>query len=120
MAILVLAVVTFVLAGAIAWVLLSRKRDVPIPKETKPSRVKPEKRDYTKEEIARHTEPGDLWLIIDGKVYDFSEYHDLHPGGDAIFNNAGTDSSKGFHGEQHPTKVNDMLEDFYLGNVVAS
>ena len=28
----------------------------------------------------------DLWLIIDGKVYDFSRYANLHPGGDRIFN----------------------------------
>ncbi len=28
----------------------------------------------------------DLWLIIEGKVYDFSRYAKVHPGGDRIFN----------------------------------
>uniref|UniRef100_A0A7S3A3C7 Cytochrome b5 heme-binding domain-containing protein n=1 Tax=Rhodosorus marinus TaxID=101924 RepID=A0A7S3A3C7_9RHOD len=72
---------------------------------------------YPEEEVRKHNSPGDLWLIIDGKVYDFSEYYKVHPGGDAIFRNAGKDSSAGFHGEQHPTKVNDMLIDFLIGEV---
>ncbi|KAJ8906863.1 hypothetical protein NDN08_003347 [Rhodosorus marinus] len=72
---------------------------------------------YPEEEVRKHNSPDDLWLVIDGKVYDFSEYYKVHPGGDAIFRNAGMDSSAGFHGEQHPTKVNDMLIDFLIGEV---
>mmetsp|Transcript_3141 Transcript_3141/g.9580 ORF Transcript_3141/g.9580 Transcript_3141/m.9580 type:complete len:119 (-) Transcript_3141:509-865(-) len=115
---LVLALATIVIAAAIAWAQLLRKK-APAPQVAQ-ERRKPDKRDYTAEEVKQHSEPGDLWLIIDGKVYDLSEYHDIHPGGDAIFNNAGADSSKGFHGDQHPTKVNDMLDDFYLGKLIAT
>ena len=28
----------------------------------------------------------DLWVIIENKVYDFSRYAKVHPGGDRIFN----------------------------------
>lgn len=65
-------------------------------KKTKP--FKRMKRKFTEEEVSKHTELNDLWLIIDGKVYDFSKYWEVHPGGKAIFKNAGKDSSLGFHG----------------------
>ena len=50
---------------------------------------------FTKEEVAKHNTEHDCWLIIDNKVYDVSDYVDVHPGGPAILNNAGGDSSKG-------------------------
>jgi hypothetical protein len=61
-----------------------------------------------------------------------------HTGGDAILNNAGADSSVGFHGgtiiiylnymeiinesyllfaDQHPEKVADLLWEFYIGEL---
>jgi len=72
---------------------------------------------FTKEEVAKHNTEHDCWLIIDNKVYDVSDYVDVHPGGPAILNNAGGDSSKGFHGEQHPDNVLTLLPDYYIGNL---
>jgi cytochrome b involved in lipid metabolism len=39
---------------------------------------------YTWDEIRQHTSPGDLWLVIDNKVYDVSQWMDEHPGGDFV------------------------------------
>lgn len=72
---------------------------------------------FTAAQVAQHRTAHSLWLIIDGSVYDFTDYIDHHPGGEAIFRNAGADSSAGFHGDQHPPKVLDMLEDFYIGEL---
>jgi len=72
---------------------------------------------YTTEEVSRHCTRESLWLIIDGRVYDVTSYVDHHPGGDAIFRNAGRDSSAGFHGDQHPEKVNEIIPDFYIGDL---
>ena len=36
---------------------------------------------YTKEEVATHNTDRDLWLIINKKVYNFSNYAKVHPGG---------------------------------------
>ena len=39
---------------------------------------------YTWDEVRQHTSPGDLWLVIDNKVYDVSQWMDEHPGGDFV------------------------------------
>lgn len=54
--------------------------------------------EYTAEEVAKHKTRDDLWVIIHGKVYDLTSYIDEHPGGDAIMNNAGADTTAGFEG----------------------
>ena len=66
-------------------------------------------RSYTEEQVAAHNRAEDLWLIIRGKVYDFTEYIAHHPGGEAMLKNAGRDSTEGFSGTQHPARVWDMV-----------
>lgn len=59
---------------------------------------------YTREEVAKHNQPGDAWIIIDNFVYDISKFAKLHPGGNQILMDyAGThfqlcNSFDGFHG----------------------
>jgi cytochrome b involved in lipid metabolism len=73
------------------------------------------------QEVAQHNKRNDCWIIVDGKVYDITTYVDDHVGGDAILNNAGGDSTVGFHGPQHPPdKVRDIITDYYIGNLVPS
>ncbi|KAJ1704492.1 hypothetical protein LUZ63_004271 [Rhynchospora breviuscula] len=50
-------------------------------------------------------------------VYDVTSYVEEHPGGDAILNNAGRDSTEGFYGPQHATRVFDMVDEFYIGDL---
>lgn len=64
---------------------------------------------YTVDEVAKHNSSTDLWLVINDKVYDFTDYLLLHPGGEAIMRNAGDDSTEGFSGPQHPVRVWDMV-----------
>lgn len=67
------------------------------------------KRVLSEEEVSKHTTAEDLWLIIQGKVYNFTDYIALHPGGEAMLRNAGKDSTAGFSGSQHPARVWDMV-----------
>lgn len=79
---------------------------------------------YTREEVAKHNSPEDCWVMIklqqyNGlRVFDLSSYVDDHPGGEAIFRNAGQDVTKGFFGPHHPPRAHDMIEDFMIGTLV--
>ncbi|KAK3123330.1 hypothetical protein QOZ80_8AG0628740 [Eleusine coracana subsp. coracana] len=75
---------------------------------------------YTKEEVSKHNTRKDCWIVIKDKVYDVTPYVEEHPGGDAILNNAGGDSTEGFFGPQHGTRVFDIIEDFCIGELKAS
>ncbi|KAI9457128.1 peroxisomal acyl-CoA-dehydrogenase [Russula earlei] len=60
-----------------------------------------ELREYTREEVQQHNKKGDLWVIIDAKVYDLSRFADLHPGGRAVLLDgavAGQDATEAFYG----------------------
>ncbi|CAM6041210.1 unnamed protein product [Sphagnum compactum] len=74
-------------------------------------------RTFTEAEVLTHNKRSDLWIILKNKVYDVTSFVEEHPGGDAILNNAGGDSTVGFFGPQHGTKVFEMLDDFLIGDL---
>jgi cytochrome b involved in lipid metabolism len=42
-------------------------------------------------ELKEHAKEQDLWLLIDGKVYDVTKFYDEHPGGgDMLLGSSGT------------------------------
>jgi len=74
------------------------------------------------EEITKHNKTEDCWIIIDNKVYDLSNYADLHPGGvGPIADNCGKDGTNIFNDRNgkgpHPAKANENLISFYIGNL---
>ena len=49
------------------------------------------------EEIGKHVEVGDCWIVIQGKVYDTSQFMLKHPGGRwIILEQAGKDATAAF------------------------
>ncbi|KAJ7475782.1 peroxisomal acyl-CoA-dehydrogenase [Mycena latifolia] len=55
---------------------------------------------FTFEEVSKHNKPGDLWIVIDAKVYDLSRFQNLHPGGISVLNDeevAGQDVTEAFY-----------------------
>nr|UTK45974.1 b5-E [Tripterygium wilfordii] len=72
---------------------------------------------YSKGEVSLHNKRNDCWITIKDKVYDITSYVEEHPGGDAILTHAGDDSTEGFYGPQHATRVFDMIDDFYIGDL---
>ncbi|EFA85340.1 hypothetical protein PPL_02343 [Heterostelium album PN500] len=71
---------------------------------------------YTLEEVAQHNKRDDLWMVIDGKVYNCTEFVDEHPGGgDYIIDNAGRDATLEFIDAGHSEKAIALLKDFYIG-----
>lgn len=76
----------------------------------------------TEQVVAKHNKPDDCWFIIDGNVYDVTDY-DQHPGGrDRIEAFCGKDatqafSTKGEKGEPHSQKAQGFLKNFYFGQL---
>ena len=74
--------------------------------------------EWTVEEVARHSRASDLWLIIDGAVFDVTDFVEEHPGGlEALMKRPGQDNSEGFNGPQHPEKVHQLIGEFYVGRL---
>ncbi|TDL29082.1 acyl-CoA dehydrogenase [Rickenella mellea] len=41
-------------------------------------------KEFTLDDVAKHNKEGDLWIVVDSKVYDVSRFADLHPGGPSV------------------------------------
>jgi sulfite reductase (NADPH) flavoprotein alpha-component len=71
-------------------------------------------------EIVRHNdEENGYWFIIDGRVYDLTEYIRLHPGGMRILEGyAGMDASDGYARAHHARTEIDATREMYAIGVV--
>ncbi|KAK4412620.1 Acyl-lipid (9-3)-desaturase [Sesamum alatum] len=73
------------------------------------------KRYITSEELKAHNKSGDLWISIQGKVYDVSEWVNHHPGGELpLLNLAGQDATDAFVA-YHPGTAWQFLDKFFNG-----
>ncbi|KAH6826815.1 cytochrome B5-like protein [Perilla frutescens var. hirtella] len=99
-------------------ILIPRLRKSDHGKIVQPNFTSQASKSYTKEDVSLHNKRTDCWIIIKDRVYDVTSYVEEHPGGDAILAHAGDDSTEGFFGPQHATRVFDMIEDFFIGHLV--
>ncbi|KAF8273260.1 acyl-CoA dehydrogenase NM domain-like protein [Lactarius quietus] len=54
----------------------------------------------TRDDVTKHNKDGDLWVVIDSKVYDLTRFKNLHPGGAAVLLDddiAGQDATEAFY-----------------------
>jgi len=71
---------------------------------------------YTWDQVEAHRSVNDCWMVIDGKVYDFTSWVPKHPGGQLIMNGAGRDASPLFL-SYHPLRVQAMLPTYQIGEI---
>ncbi|WLF79575.1 hypothetical protein PVL30_003331 [Lodderomyces elongisporus] len=70
------------------------------------------------EEVQRHSEPDDLWMILYNKVYDLTNFAKNHIGGiEVLYDCGGSDATEAFEDVGHSDFAIDMLEPFYVGEV---
>jgi salicylate hydroxylase len=75
-------------------------------------------RKVTLEEIQQHNTFDDCWIIIHGKVYDFSEWKDHHPGGPFVARMyAGKDATAEF-GTYHSRLAEKHMAHFCVGELI--
>ncbi|KAM7260788.1 hypothetical protein ACFE04_026263 [Oxalis oulophora] len=73
------------------------------------------KKYMTKEELSKHNKPEDLWISIQGKVYDVTDWSKHHPGGDIpLLNLAGQDVTDAFIA-YHPGTAWKYLDKLFTG-----
>lgn len=65
-------------------------------------------------EVKKHNCKGDLWLVIDGGVYDCTSWLPRHPGGVVLLQFAGRDASDAFAALHEPTTYK-WLKSFQIG-----
>jgi len=71
-------------------------------------------------EVRKHQKEDSCWIIVRNKVYDCTPFLEDHPGGaDSILINGGMDSTEEFDAI-HSAKAQAMLEEYYIGDLVAS
>ncbi|KAI8915391.1 cytochrome b5-like heme/steroid binding domain-containing protein [Powellomyces hirtus] len=69
-------------------------------------------------EIAAHKTRDDLWMVIDGKVYDTTKFLDEHPGGEEVMIEVGgQDASEAFEEIGHSDDARALLESLYIGDL---
>merc|ERR550514_353148 len=74
----------------------------------------------TAEEVAAHDKPGDVWIIVNNKVINVSEFVKVHPGGEAaIMAFAGNDASVEWNMIHKPDFLDIHVKDKILGEVGA-
>eukprot|EP00793_Prasinoderma_coloniale_P006659 PRCOL_00001489-RA len=74
-------------------------------------------KEVTMAEVAKHASVESCWTVVDGKVYDVTEFLNSHPGGDrAILALAGVDASEAFVA-MHPPVLRPRLERFKIAHV---
>ncbi|KMT20388.1 hypothetical protein BVRB_1g003860 [Beta vulgaris subsp. vulgaris] len=76
---------------------------------------KPTKKYITSEELKVHNKPEDLWISIQGKIYDVTNWSKEHPGGDIpLLALAGNDVTDAFIA-YHPGTTWHLLDKFFNG-----
>ena len=70
------------------------------------------------DEVALHNTQDDLWIVINGKAYDVSQWKDDHPGGDdVLLQNGGKDVSELFRNVGHSPDALAIRRNFMVGLV---
>jgi len=74
---------------------------------------------FTLAEVAEHNTLDDLWLAVDGKVFDITKFAADHPGGKEVLElYAGQDGSAEFNMIHHPDIIRKYGRVYEIGDVV--
>jgi len=76
------------------------------------------KKVYTWDEVKMHNKLTDLWIVIEGKVYDLTAFVDEHPGGETVLQEvAGKDGTEAFEEVGHSRSALEDRKKYYIGDV---
>ncbi|XP_004520380.1 cytochrome b5 type B isoform X2 [Ceratitis capitata] len=74
----------------------------------------------TLEELKKHNKPDDLWIAIEGKVYNVTKFRNEHPGGEETLDEVGgLNATVQFNEVGHSQEAKQMLKKYYVGHLVS-
>lgn len=78
--------------------------------------------DIIMEEVKLHNRLDDCWVVLDGTVYDLTDFQTIHPGGAyMIQKHAGKDGTVAFHNLHRDTsKFDGLLKQYVVGRMISS
>lgn len=87
---------------------------------TTPVARPPMQNQYTLQDVARHAAAKNCWMVIGGKVYDFSAYIPQHPAApDVMISHCGKEATRAFEtknaGRPHSPYARELLAKFVIG-----
>ncbi|CAB3410127.1 unnamed protein product [Caenorhabditis bovis] len=81
-----------------------------------------ELREIKIEEVQKNNNENDektCWIIMNGKVYDVTQFIDEHPGGgESILEYAGIDATEAFNDIGHSSDAIEMTKEYLIGKLV--
>jgi cytochrome b involved in lipid metabolism len=73
---------------------------------------------YTRGQVAQHNNDEDLWVIVDQRVYDLTEWANFHPGSrEVLVRHAGCDATEYFTEVGHSDFARSKMNQFLVGRV---
>ncbi|OVA14760.1 Cytochrome b5-like heme/steroid binding domain [Macleaya cordata] len=73
---------------------------------------------HSYDEVSKHNQIKDCWLLISRKIYDVTQFMDDHPGGDQVLLSAsGKDATDDFEDVGHSESAKEMMEKYYIGEI---
>ena len=89
--------------------------NAPAPKAAAPQRAS-----HTLKDVAQHATPKDCWMVIGGRVYDFSAYIPQHPAAPEVMNrHCGKEATRAFdtkdRGRPHGDYAKGLLAKYEVG-----
>jgi cytochrome b involved in lipid metabolism len=78
---------------------------------------------YTLNDVSSHNKKSDCWMVINGKVYNVTDFINLHPGGSIIVEGCGKDATllfntKGGTDGGHTSRADTEMKNYYIGDLV--
>eukprot|EP00300_Choanocystis_sp_HF-7_P025666 c27731_g1_i1.p1 GENE.c27731_g1_i1~~c27731_g1_i1.p1 ORF type:complete len:148 (-),score=32.84 c27731_g1_i1:20-436(-) len=69
-------------------------------------------------EVNTHNTLKDMWVVLNGRVYDVTKFVDDHPGGsEVLLDVAGRDGTSGFDDVGHSIDARNMLKQYFIGDL---
>ena len=69
-------------------------------------------------EVSEHSTQQDLWIIVNGQVFDITVYQHEHPGGERVFKKvAGADATKQFLKNHKFSTIDRFRDEIFIGTL---